>query len=538
MSTQAKRRRCVGTSKRKTDGWQLPLINAVFLSIVVGAFCIRAVAADSSDPLMELLIQKGMLTREEADKVKAESEAMRTNAPGMEAMPAAGSKWKISDAIKNLELFGDARVRYEHREASTPVSDRIDLDRARLALRVGLRGEAFDNFYYGLRLDTSSNPRSPWVTLGASSPSPFGKSAFGINVGQAYLGWRPANWLDVELGKMANPLYTTPMVWDPDLNPEGVAERLKGTVGSADFFANFGQFLYQDNNPSYISGSLLPAVAGTRLQNYTQPTFMLAWQGVVNYHFTTDVALQVAPTLYQYVGLMTNYNGLGIGDAFVGEGSYGGPGSPAPIDGLTSQNGVGYNQVGVNHLLVLDVPVEFNFKVGPLHARVFGDYSYNLEGSQRAEAAVQALQSQSSALPGNAPPLLASGPQRNDVHAYQVGFGIGSAGPVYGPSQGLVYENTSKKNTWEIRTYWQHVEQYALDPNLLDSDFFEGRGNMQGIFAALAYGLSGSTIATIRYGYAERINNKLGTGGSNLDIPQLNPIQRYNILQVDLTLRF
>ena len=87
-------------------------------------------------------------------------------------------------------------------------------------------------------------------------------------------------------------------------------------------------------------------------------------------------------------------------------------------------------------------------------------------------------------------------------------------------------------------TYQQHVEQYALDPNLLDSDFFEGRGNLEGIFAAAAYGLSDNVIGTVRYGYATRINDKLGTGGSNQDIPQMNPIHRYNLLQLDLTFRF
>ena len=54
----------------------------------------------------------------------------------------------------------------------------------------------------------------------------------------------------------------------------------------------------------------------------------------------------------------------------------------------------------------------------------------------------------------------------------------------------------------------------------------------------MAYGLSDNMIATLRYGYAERINSSLGTGGSNQDIPQMNPIQRYQLLQLDLTFRF
>ncbi len=499
------------------------------LSILVTAASLQVFAAEPVDPVMELFIQKGMLTREEVDKARAEADAMRTNAP---SLPSPSSKWRISDAIKNVELFGDLRLRYEHRQANTPAGDRLELDRGRAALRVGLRGEALDNFYYGLRLDTSSNPRSPWVTLGSSNPGPFGKSAFSVNVGQAYIGWKPGNWLDITVGKMPNPLYTTPMVWDPDLNPEGAAERFKYTVGNADFFANFAQYLYQDNNPSYISGSLLPNVAGTRAQNYSDTTFMLAWQGGVNYHFTTNISLKVAPALYQYIGLVTNFNGMGTGDAFIGEGAFGGPNSPAPIQGLTSEGGIAYNQVGINHLLVLDIPLEFNFKLGKLSARIFGDYSYNFEGGQRADAAFSALQAQS-ALTLSSPPLLSYGPQRNDVHAYQAGFALASKDAL-----GLAYGAISRKHAWEARAYWQHVEQYALDPNLLDSDFFEDRANLEGIFAALAYGFTDNVIGTFRYGYAWRINDKLGTGGSNLDIPQINPIKRYNLLQLDLTLRF
>jgi hypothetical protein len=488
---------------------------------------------EARDPLLDLMIQKGMLTQDEAAKVKAEADALRTNALS-QAMPPAESKWRISKAVKDLDLFGDVRLRFEDRRATTPVGDRLELDRGRFALRLGLRGDLFDDFYFGFRLETSSNPRSPWVTFGSSSPGPFGKSNNGVDVGQAYIGWRLGDWMDLTAGKMPNPLYTTPMVWDTDLNPEGVAERFKYTVGNADFFANFGQFLYQDNNPNFISGSLVPYVASAnRLQSQTDTTFLLAWQAGVNYRFTESTSAKVAGSLYQYIGLATNIFSSGIGDSFIGESSYGGPPS-GMINGLTSQNGVSYNQIGVNNLLVVDVPFEVNFKISQLNARVFGDFAYNLEGSQRATDAVNALAAQVQAAGnGYQPPLLSYGAQRNDVKAYQIGFGIGN-----GDTPGLVYGSVAKKHTWEFRTYWQHVEQYALDPNLLDSDFFEGRGNLEGIYTALAYAFTGNVIGTVRYGYANRINSKLGTGGSNLDIPQLNPIEHYNLLQLDLTVRF
>ncbi len=87
-----------------------------------------------------------------------------------------------------------------------------------------------------------------------------------------------------------------------------------------------------------------------------------------------------------------------------------------------------------------------------------------------------------------------------------------------------------KSGTWEARAYWQHVEQYALDPNLLDSDFFEGRGNMQGLYTAFAYSFTDAMIGTMRYGFADRINGNLGTGGYNADLPLPNPITRYQVV--------
>jgi hypothetical protein len=530
--------------KKKTN-WRKGA--AVLLALAGAASKVHS--AEPSDPLLDLLIQKGMLTQDEANKVRAEAEAIRSNAP-----PTAPttSKWKISNAIKNVELFGDIRVRYEHRQATTPIDDRYELDRGRFAVRVGLRGDAFDNFYYGLRLETSTNPRSTWVTFGGSSPTPFGKSATGVNVGQAYLGWRPGDWLDVTIGKMPNPLYTTPMTWDGDLNPEGLAEHFKYTVGKVDFFANFGQFLYQDNNPNFISSDLLvppgsstPNGTTVRTGETTETTFLLAWQGGGTVHFTKDMFLKAAPVVYHYLGLnSTKVSGNavgsspnGIGDNFIGEGSFRGTNSGnATVNGLTvSASGVSYNQIGINNLVVLDVPAEFDFKICNLSARVFGDYAYNFEGSDRAKNAFNALGTAVASNPGltGTPPLLTYSPQTHEVHAYQAGAALASKDAL-----GLVYGTVSKKNAWELRGYWQHVEQYALDPNLLDSDFFEGRGNLQGFFAALAYGFSDNVIGTFRYGWAERINDKLGTGGSNLDIPQINPIQHYNLFQLDLTFRF
>src|SRR5208282_4662209 len=87
-----------------------------------------------------------------------------------------------------------------------------------------------------------------------------------------------------------------------------------------------------------------------------------------------------------------------------------------------------FNQVGLNNLQVVEVPFEFDFPISKFDAQLFGDVAYNLEGSQRAQAAAAAyqvvLQSQI-----NPPSLPHSFPaQTRDVKAYQIGFDLASQG--------------------------------------------------------------------------------------------------------------
>ena len=527
------------------------------------------------NPLLDLFVKKGYVTQQEADQVEAEAEAeaQRTNQMAMPQIPP--SKWIISKGIQNINLFGNARLRYEDRSAEDPAGNSVDLRRFRYALQVGLRGDLFDQFYYGVRLDTGTSPRSDSVTFGTSTSSgpyqgPFGRSNDGVDIGEIYFGWHPWSWLDVTVGRMPNPLYTTPMVWSPNITPEGFAERFKYDVGPAQFFANFGQFLYADlgefSSPGLglglISGGASGAPGGG--QN-TDNIFMLAWQGGFTYKITPDLTAKVAATIYNYIGLQQSTASTAtspyFGDPYVGEGAYdyyGGaaqgfaPGYSGYSPGTTFTGGSltgGYsslsypfNQVGLDHLEVLEFPFYLSYKFDGMDAHLFGDFAYNLQGAQRAEEAANAYATILKTLAGQPGSLTipASFPaQTSDVKAYQIGIGIGSDDVDYGLSQGLVYGTGAHRHSWEIRTYWQHTEQYALDPNLPDVDFFEGAQNMQGIYVAVAYGLTENLIATFRYGHASRINDLLGTGGSDTgDIPQINPIQHYSVYQMDLTLVF
>lgn len=442
---------------------------------------------------------------------------------------AAADRWKLSAPITELELYGDVRLRYEYRGGQTTDNhaalrdDWQERERERYRLRLGLRGTLADDWFFGVRLETSQNPRSTNVTFGddtstssAGGGGPFAKGSDGINVGQAYLGYRGFKDITLTGGKMPNPLISTWMVWDPDINPEGLAEQWKHsfsvgglaeapqsygkdgkTVATApatpllkiDVFANFGQFIYDDANPENPLG---PRSTTTQLGSKghqlipNTDAFLLAWQVGAKFTFPKTLYAQIAPTFYNYTG-----NGDTFNIHFQG-------GDP----NLSNSASMAQNQTGINSLLVFDMPAEVGWKFGELPMRLFADFAVNLDGDDRA--------------------LAAGHPNKGDQrYAYQVGIGVGQL---------------KAKHDWQVDVFWQHSEQYSLDPNLIDNDIFDARLNMKGVGVRAGYALSSAVIFNLTYLYGWRIDNSLGTGGMN-DIA-INPLDQYQLLQVDLNVKF
>ena len=181
--------------------------------------------------LLDLLVRKRLITDQEAEEVRTELVK--------ESASTAAGKWKLSTPITEVELYGDVRLRYEYRGGRLPDHDQFGQDnqndwyerhRERYRLRVGLRGTLADDWFFGLRLETNSDPRSTNVTFGGeSSGGPFAKGDDGIFVGQAYFGYTGFPDFKLTGGRMPQPLITTSMLWDDDINPEGLAEQWKHT---------------------------------------------------------------------------------------------------------------------------------------------------------------------------------------------------------------------------------------------------------------------------------------------------------------------
>ena len=156
------------------------VLGAVAVSLVVGSISTRAQDAGA---LLDLLVKKRLITDQEAEEVRGELTR--------EVATSSAGKLKISSPITEIELYGDMRVRYEVRTGQAGLPDRItpagentQRDRARYRLRLGLRGTLSDDWFFGLRLETSSNPRSTNVTFAdEASGGPFSKGSDGRECG-------------------------------------------------------------------------------------------------------------------------------------------------------------------------------------------------------------------------------------------------------------------------------------------------------------------------------------------------------------------
>jgi hypothetical protein len=182
------------------------------------------------------------------------------------------------------------------------------------------------------------------------------------------------------------------------------------------------------------------------------------------------------------------------------------------------QGAGGANDLGIRNLQVVEIPMEVRFPVASLSGMVFADYAWNTLAKNRAAV--------------SATPQYGS-----DNKALMLGLSLASSGVPQSANQGPALGNSAKKGTWEVRSYWQRTQQFALDQNMLDSDFFE-RTNTVGYYLAGAYSPANGIITTLRYGKAKRLNDNMGTGGFNDDSSNVGTIDKYSIIQADLTLRF
>ncbi len=407
-------------------------IAAAFFALVPSAW------ASDTDALLNKLVEKRILTVEEAQEVRNEMAA--------DAKPQADVREvEIKEVVKKMsggswldkvKWGGDFRLRHET-QMRQPAVNR---NRERFRLRFGFTAKPWDPLEVGVRL--ASGASGDPLSTNQSFTATFDKKA--IFIDKAYAKYTPfmasttpLSGLSMTGGKMENPFVTTPegIVWDSDVTPEGVAIQWKDPDAlpilqkwfAVKPFVNVGAF--QISELSADEGD--PSLFG--------------YQGGVDMDLPWGIGFQPSVTYYDFVGIK------GIATSNV-------TGAPAGNSTLApSKFANDYNLVSTQGKLtfpnILGQPVA-----------LLADYTYNNFKNVSAGATEDAV---------------------DDGGAYTYGAEIGKV--------------TEKFGSWKAFFFHKRVEPDSTFGALTDSDFGGGGTNHKGYVMGLQLGLNKWATAGVKY---------------------------------------
>jgi hypothetical protein len=504
------------------------LTKRIFALAGVLALGLGAVKAQSDGALLDALVKKGVLSDQEAEDIRASA--------AKDYSQTAAGKLALSDQITQLKIYGDARVRFEYldeqpQNTSAAISKgygtgSTTTNRNRYRLRVGADYTFTDSFNAGFELESGTGGDSANQTFGNG----FAKES--INVGLVYLQWKPTDWLTLTGGKQRNPIYSTDLVWDPDINPEGGSEVLSFTfpVGGGESSApapastdpkaivapvsysepsdmsltvglTAAQFIYADN----AENAPTPTSSPTGVADKTD-IWMFVEQVPVQFNFSKTTFIKEVPGFTSYMG--GGNNGLAGTDAVAGAGW---TGSSATYVGPHASD----------DLQLFTAPGEFDIKLGSLPVKAYWDFSLNLDGNSRVQDVYL----------GNGQGIYASTtPNVANVQAQNKDLGDNVAWLA-----GIQVGQNKKKGDWSIKGDFRQVGLGAVDPNINDSDWGDSFLNQQGIKIQSVYNFTDFLTGSITYFDTWAYKNGLMNGSTTGQTPTGLPLATNSVASPNTT---
>ncbi|MBI5374123.1 MAG: putative porin [Candidatus Schekmanbacteria bacterium] len=245
--------------------------------------------ASEVEILVKKLVQKGILTEEEAKEMLSETkaeeskqkEAQKETVKEEVKTEMAKTQEVLKNTIlptwvKNTTFSGDVRLRYAYDRMKDDIAGEdtnfADRQRLRFRLRYGFETVVNDKVKVGLRFATGTGDQT---STNQTMQDTF--SAKNIWLDQAFIEIKPIPELRLIGGKIENPFYTTDLVWDPDVKPEGIVVQAKKSFGEKELniepFMTFGFFPIDESSTDSndqslygLQGGASAALFGTKLK--------------------------------------------------------------------------------------------------------------------------------------------------------------------------------------------------------------------------------------------------------------------------------
>ncbi|AZC69554.1 putative porin [Pseudomonas chlororaphis] len=377
----------------------------------------------------------------------------------------------------------------------------------RLRARLGMKAQVAENWTAGIRIGTGSdnNPVSTTQTLGGG----FGKKDIWLD--QGYLTWKATDDLTLTGGRIANPFFSTDMLYSTDLNFDGVAAifnhklnrdwGLFGTVGAfpveyTNDTSTSNGFDKEESDNKWLYGAQIGANWAINSNHRLK--------GALAYYRFDDIEGQRSGACEPWAGA-PGCDSDGSRVAFMQKGNSvfllrditPNPLNPAATPqpqfvGLASE----FNLLDLN--LVWDADLPENFKL-----RSQANYIHNLgydEGEMRKRSAGQIVNN-----------LDSNGELESGANAWMVQFTLGNS------------LELAKQGDWNLFAGYKYIQPDALPDGFNDSSFHLGGTNAKGYFLGGNYGLAKNVFATGRWLSSEAVY------GAPFDI---------DVLQLEINTRF
>ena len=252
----------------------------MFLMVSTASYA--AAPTTQVDALIEKLIDKGILTRDEAENLKGQISY------DAGTIQESNMKKGLPDWVQNLKVSGDFRLRDQYERRNLRTSPIFDRNRARIRARLSFEDQINDKVKVVVGIATDGGKsRSNNETLGGNSTSfdAFGKAGVVLNKG--YAVYTPNDKVTLIGGKMDNPIWepgTMPLLWKPDITPEGGAIQLEKKLNA--YITPF------TTNAAFILHDAAPTAALR-----TQP-YMFVSQGGIKGNLTEKAYYKAAASYY------------------------------------------------------------------------------------------------------------------------------------------------------------------------------------------------------------------------------------------------
>ncbi len=238
----------------------------VFITIMVGVFTPATVLAQQdADARIGKLESQLKTLQDELAKLKAERAAPPVDKKQIEQLVSKAFEEKkdelgaVPDWVQKIKISGDFRYRHEQLDSENATTGRWNngVTRNRMRARLMFDAKVNDDWDLAFRIATGSD-KSP-ISTNQDLEDSFSKKDVWVDLG--YFTWHPAaqEGLKVFGGKMKNVFYRagkSELLWDSDLNPEGLAAQYVIPLSGVDqLFINGGGF-WVDESTSGVDTSL------------------------------------------------------------------------------------------------------------------------------------------------------------------------------------------------------------------------------------------------------------------------------------------